>query len=293
MTDLTELLTDINHNLYRLTDLDWCEETDWFNKDRIKQILMGIENDKVFNIVGEYIAIAWYEACDGGGYTNEKLMEPTWDGYEDLRFCQTEDKAQAPGSIESYISKIKVQRGRSLIRKEKKERLRSRVMQMEFDYTPSSNEEAEAYIKQLPYEMCEALMITIKNRNTEITQLRTELDKLTNEYANKVNEWETYKTTKEDIIKQAGIDANRKLIEQLIIYAEGEQKNVAREIKIALTTKMANGYIAGDTLTEEWKKRLENLGRENPRNDAMNFNNTVGTVVAHADQVTLQYRTDE
>lgn len=290
MTDLTELLTDINHNLYRLTDLDWCEETDWFNKDRIKQILMGIENDKVFNIVGEYIAIAWYEACDGGGYTNKKLMEPTWEGYEDLRFCQTEDKAQAPGSIESYISKIKAQRGRSLIRKEKKERLRSRVMQMEFDYTPSSNEEAEAYIKQLPYEMCEALMITIKNRNTEITQLRTELDKLTNEYANKVNEWETYKTTKEDIIKQASVDANRKLIEQLIIYAEGEQKNVAREIKIALTTKMANGYIAGDTLSEEWKQRLENLGRENPRNEAMNFNNTVGTVVAHADNVTLQYQ---
>lgn len=78
-----------------------------------------------------------------------------------------------------------------------------------------------------------------------------------------------------------------------IIYAEGEQKNVAREIKIALTTKMANGYIAGDTLSEEWKQRLENLGREKPRNDAMNFNNAVGTVVAHADQVTLQYRTDE
>ena len=127
----------------------------------------------------------------------------------------------------------------------------------------------------------------IKEQEKCIAKQKIEIDKHAAECANKSDEWVI---DKEDIIKQAGIDANRKLVEQLIIYAEREQKNTAREIRIALTTKMANGYIAGDTLSEEWKQRLENLGREKPRNDAMNFNNAVGTVVAHADNVTLQYQ---
>ena len=66
--------------------------------------------------------------------------------------------------------------------------------------------------------------------------------------------------------------------------------------RLALSSQrvMLAGYGEGWGRTgEEWKKRLENLGRENPKNDAMNFNNTVGTVVAHADHVTLQHRTEE
>ena len=35
------------------------------------------------------------------------------------------------------------------------------------------------------------------------------------------------------------------------------------------------------------EQRLENLGRDKPRNNNMNFNNQVGTVVAHADHVTI------
>lgn len=89
-------------------------------------------------------------------------------------------------------------------------------------------------------------------------------------------------------------NAVREFVEHLIIYAEKEERKVAREIKIALTTKMANGYIAREALSTEWKQRLENLGRDKPmRSNAMNFNNQVGTIVAHADHVTLQYRDDE
>ena len=126
----------------------------------------------------------------------------------------------------------------------------------------------------------------IKEQEECIVKQKIEIDKHSAECSNKSDEWVI---DKEDIIKQAGVDATRKLIEQLIIYAEREQKSTAREIRIALTTKMANGYIAGDTLSEEWKQRLENLGREKPRNDEMTFNNPVGTVIGYAENVTLKH----
>ena len=89
-------------------------------------------------------------------------------------------------------------------------------------------------------------------------------------------------------------NAVREFVEHLIIYAEKEERKVAREIKIALTTKMANGYIAREALSTEWKHRLENLGRDKPRrSNTLNFQESVGTVVAHANHVTLQYKEDE
>lgn len=87
--------------------------------------------------------------------------------------------------------------------------------------------------------------------------------------------------------KDENTDGVRSLVEHLIEYAEREDKNVAREIKIALNAKMANGCIASNVLTDEWKQRLEDLGRDKTRNNNLNFNNQVGTVVAHADHVTI------
>ena len=110
MTNLSELLRNINYNPHLLTNLDWREETDWFNKERIEQIISGIYGDEACDIVGEYIVIAWYEACEGDEYdkTNPKrsLMEPSWADTYVFRFNNSESKANLPGSIESYIDEI-------------------------------------------------------------------------------------------------------------------------------------------------------------------------------------------
>jgi hypothetical protein len=121
----------------------------------------------------------------------------------------------------------------------------------------------EEYLKNLPNEMCEALMITIQNRNAEIAQLNSELDTLKAKYLKEAEE----RTKRENEIEKIKIaerhDAVRELVEHLIIYAERENMNVAREIKIALKEKMANGYIPAKALRPEWQERLDSLGRNN------------------------------
>ena len=153
----------------------------------------------------------------------------------------------------------------------RKEIMEGKTAQPDNAPTQAVSKEGEEYMKRLPYEMCESLMITIQNRNDEIARLQEENKKLKEQYERESTEWETFKNNKEEIVKHARIEAVRGLVENLIIYAEGEDKNVAREIKIALNAKMANGYIASDVLTDKWKQRLENLGREIPRNNNMNF----------------------
>lgn len=63
------------------------------------------------------------------------------------------------------------------------------------------------------------------------------------------------------------IDSVRKLVEGLIIFAENypsNQNDKAEVIKTALLTKGHNGLIPAKCLTEEWDKRLQNLGRKEP-----------------------------
>lgn len=108
-----------------------------------------------------------------------------------------------------------------------------------------------------------------KRLNDEIKQLKDEiallqeknkkLEKKCEEEAKQREYWES--DFRSEICKSRH-DAVREFVEKLIMYAEGEDKKVAREIKIALTTKMANGYIAIDDLDLKWKRRLEELGKE-------------------------------
>lgn len=108
-----------------------------------------------------------------------------------------------------------------------------------------------------------------KRLNDEIKQLKDEiallqeknkkLEKKCEEEAKQREYWES--DFRSEICKSRH-DAVREFVEKLIMYAEGEDKKVAREIKIALTTKMANGYIASDILCSEWKQRLDALGKE-------------------------------
>lgn len=86
--------------------------------------------------------------------------------------------------------------------------------------------------------------------------------------------------------------AVREFVEQLIIYAEREEKGAAREIRIALDKKMANGFIPKDVLTSEWKERLDSLGREKELSvrNVFNLNKSVGTFIAHTDEINYKHK---
>lgn len=162
--------------------------------------------------------------------------------------------------------------------------------------TGRNQEEIEARLKSCLDERQEILLMKRYEQNTKGVSVldEDEYNRLKKENECLKMKLENYESDSLNSFNQARMEGMRTLVEQLIIYAEGEDKKVAREIKIALNTKMANGFVASDVLTQEWKQRLEDLGRDRPRrNDTMTFKNQVGTVVAHADQVTLQYREDE
>lgn len=296
MTNLSELLRDINYNPHLLTNLDWREETDWFNKERIEQIISGIYGDEACDIVGEYIAKAWYEACEGDEYDKinpeRSLMESSWADTYVFRFNNSESKANLPGSIESYIDEMKAKRSRSIKRKEQHGRLDNKVKQLNVEFSQSSQEEAEAYMRKLPYEMCESLMITIENRNKEIAELRSELKNFKDKYDNSARLLDWYRNREKETIKNVRADIVRTLVGQLIIYAENERQGAARHIRHAIKDMKVNGYPVEIALTEEWKQRLENIGKKKQRrsrsSEGFNFNNPVGTVVAHADTVILK-----
>ena len=296
MTNVSELLKNINHNPHLLTNLDWREETDWFSKERIGQIICGTHSDETCDIVGEYIAIAWYEACEGDEYdkTNRErsLMEPSWADTYVFRFNNSESKANLPGSIESYIDEMKAKRSRSIKRKEQHCRLENKVKQLNVEFPQSTSE--EAYKEKLHQEMCESLMMTIENRNKEIAELRSELNDLMSKYEkdNRLLDW--YRNHEKETKKNASIETCRTLIEQLIMYAENERKSPSRHIYHAIKDIRVNGNPVEMFLTGEWKWRLENIGRKGERRSSSNsssslsFNNPVGTVVAHADTVILK-----
>lgn len=115
--------------------------------------------------------------------------------------------------------------------------------------------------------------------------LKEEYDSLQNKSVPESGNQRLTDCENEEIIKQARKDGMRELVEQLIVYAENENQEAAREIKFALMAKMVNCIITPETLTPELKERLDNLGRKKENN--MIFYNSVGAVVANASQVSF------
>ena len=102
----------------------------------------------------------------------------------------------------------------------------------------------------------------IKRLKEEVALLQEKNKKLEKKCEEEAKQREYWESDFRSEICKSRHDAVREFVEKLIMYAEGEDKKVAREIKIALTTKMANGYIAIDDLDLKWKRRLEELGKE-------------------------------
>lgn len=147
----------------------------------------------------------------------------------------------------------------------RKEIMEGKTAQPDNAPTQAVSKEGEEYMKRLPYEMCESLMITIQNRNATIAQLSEENEKLKSENERMLKEWETFRDDKESIIKQSQTESIRDFVEQIINYAESfpsNQNEKAEVIKEVLSMKYTNGHIPSEVLTPKLRERLTNLGRK-------------------------------
>lgn len=156
----------------------------------------------------------------------------------------------------------------------RKEIMEGKTAQPDNAPTQAVSKEGEEYMKRLPYEMCESLMITIQNRNDEIAQLSEENEKLKAENERMLKEWETFRDDKEKVIKEAKTDAIRELVKQIIGYAESKPIGVAEVIKTLLLAKHFNHHISDECLPDELRKRLDNLGKEKQTNIIISSNTT-------------------
>ena len=78
MTEITEFLNNINRHPSCLAEVDWREQTGMFYSERICEILVGIEDDDVCNLVMEYIADGWSEAEEFEPFEAIDIFNVSW-----------------------------------------------------------------------------------------------------------------------------------------------------------------------------------------------------------------------
>ena len=228
MTRIKDFLAKIKRKPSYMNKVDWSLETGKFGYQRIKSIIIGLEDDDQCLMARDYIIEAW---C----------------------FITKREPDEIVARLNSCL-------------KDRKEAIRQQLSKQAFQERTQSPEWKALYDNAVCESYC--------HLQVENEVLRTKLNE--------------YESNSQNSFYQAKMEGIRSFIEQLIINAEGEEKKIAREIRVALTTKLSNGYIGKDFLTQEYQQRLDALGRETPMSTDLNFEKTVGTVVAHADSVIIK-----
>lgn len=258
-----DLIDRMNTNPECVLDIDWREETQWFSKKCIMDILMGIVDNDLCDIIGERIALEWYIACEREENTNDyyRLMDSEQYG-ESFRFCRYVTDSQEEGSIESYIERIKSLRKR---RNDSSNKLKQLVPQPET---------ISVHDKLMTVNHGHDIWKMVEEKNTEISLLRCQIEELKTLCNSLLVENKSHEIRRDEITREAAIEAQKTLVQQLIIYGEREGGTAGREIKLALLDKFMNDYILKGVLDESWKARLENLGRERLQSIVVNSQTT-------------------
>lgn len=231
--------------------IDWMEETDGFSHVGISTILMGIISNEVCDWVGERIAMEWYEACEG--IEDERLMSVDGYGNRIFRFESDDTKEISGYNIESYIKKVKQ-------RRLKKIESDNKIKQLLPTLDTHENTHRRGHRGATPRD--ERSQYIIEQRDQKIASLTEEIELLKQECNDMAERLKEAEESKKKIERRAARRATQWLVQQLIIYAEKEKVDCGREIKWALQTKIINSVIEHGVLDDEWKHRLENLGRE-------------------------------
>lgn len=316
-----ENLSFMNSNIYLLrgkietnpeviADIDWRKETNGFDETMLDELVMSIDDDELNELVRESIANQWYLATNNASWPiadcDFDLTKMYYDGYGRLdrgyRYNTEKDDLDYINSIEEHlgtsnekrIKKRELEKTNNLLQKKalelarkKKSAIQPTEPQQVFGEDKGMNDKVVALTLELhkKQEAIESLKQELEELRKCHNDLKEEYDSLQNKSVPESGNRRMTDCENEEIIKQARNDGMRELVEQLIVYAENENQEAAREIKFALMAKMVNCIITPETLTPELKERLDNLGRKKENN--MIFYNSVGAVVANASQVSF------
>lgn len=305
MTEIDELLWKINKTPSFLAEVDWCEETDWFDKGHINKIINGIEDDEVCNVVVECITEEWYLACEcttGDDVYALKDRDESFNHY--WRFNPNSDILLSPliDKIEDFLNRIIEQRKKNRARKERLKSLEKKAkpnagLLSKFFHDKNSGVYVEAENNNYELNNEEKIIIALEQEKdclnffanemqkratrfeNELQQKEEECKKLRNKLAVCNNMLTKRRRVEEVNNKEIRDEAIREFVQQLIIFAESypsNQNDKAEVIKQALLVKEHNGFIPSSVLDEKWNERLMNLGRKEPpglRVDKITANN--------------------
>lgn len=62
MIEVNELVQKISKDPKSIISIDWVEETNWFDTDRLEEIILSIDNDKLNSTIRKYISYIWYDS---------------------------------------------------------------------------------------------------------------------------------------------------------------------------------------------------------------------------------------
>lgn len=289
MTEINRFLQIINEEPSLIADVDWYEETDWFNENRIMLIIYGIKDDGVCQLVRDFIIESWYDACDRpyllGGKIDSlyKLKDDSLKKrfkYVPIEDCEDDmfmDLSTIEDTIDSYMQFREV----DLLHQKRKDALAERTRKIANSHTKGK----KTKVGIEPFGNDDFFSNHYYNEYQELTksneQLKKEVEKYKNENQQLKKEVDRWKNENRQLKKRlANVDV-RKLIENIISYAEkfpSNQNEKAEVIKEVLMSKLCNGIISSSTMSGDLMYRLTNLGRKEPlgtglRIDNLNANN--------------------
>lgn len=283
MTEISQLQTKINLNPSYLGQIDWRDETDWFSKERIKQLIIGIEDNEVCSIAGEMIISSWYLACKEDEYDGfnpkRSLKDEAFEDYYVWRFCTSlnESSSYYDHSIEKFIADICGIREETIIQRNRLKKLEGKARQIKHK-KPKFIYEEDGEVFEVNGE--DVLMFHFDRQNRwlkeqlevcekKISSLESDYNSLKESYEKATSEWEEKtKALSEDVektLEQAKVEAVRELVKQIVIYAEGFPANEnakADTIKEMLLAKAFNGHIPNEAFDENLRKCIDALGRK-------------------------------
>lgn len=255
MTDIKELLERINSNPVCIEEIDlktWREETDWFAKDRLREIVMGIKDEDVCLLFCDCIAEVWYIACEDA-FTDsvnpkrnlgnsQPWLRYRFNPYKDFHSLKYE-------KIEDFLTGLMETKMRKYMRKKRFEEKHS----------------LSTILPQSPL----GEVTLVDKLNEKIRQLEENKIELETQLSRLMNSVPQSQTVDENSIF-------RNFLESIIEYAENfpsNQNDKADVIKGMLMAKGFNGQIPNEALTSEMRARIVNLGRKETPMPAM-FNVT-------------------
>lgn len=244
MTEIKELLANINMSPACLTQIDWVIETEEFAKYRIIEIMRGIIDVELRKLAGEYIADSWYDTCEccTGIYELEDYV-----GHDDYEYRFEPKRKQYSNRINCISIEDFIQEQLDFCKRDEERKQKLQQLQLKFDRDIASLATCPEVNKELIEGISRYAAETVleKYEELDLEECAKQCPKI------------------EEVKRQASTEAIRELVEQIVIYAEDRKPLATRQvIQTLLLAKSFNHHIPDECLNSELHTRISNLGKE-------------------------------